>query len=84
MASEGAVNTCLRLVARGNAVLAELKRLGKHVPVEFQWSDKKSREARLLLDLQHLRSPNELDARLHADEVRLSQLGGTLMLIYSH
>ncbi len=71
MASEsGAINTYLRLVARGNAVLAELKRLGKYIPGEFQWTDRKSKDARVLVDLSHLQSPNDLDARLHTDPVR--------------
>ena len=72
------VNNCgqtiLRLVSRGNAIIAELLRLSEFIPVEFNPSPDTSKEERdrlelLLPDFSYFHKPDLCEARIDQNEI---------------
>lgn len=65
--------TILRLVSRGNAIIAELLRLSEFIPVEFNPSPDTSKEERdrlelLLPDFSYFHKPDLCEARIDQNE----------------
>eukprot|EP01028_Stygiella_incarcerata_P009464 TRINITY_DN449_c0_g1_i1.p1 TRINITY_DN449_c0_g1~~TRINITY_DN449_c0_g1_i1.p1 ORF type:complete len:1158 (-),score=300.28 TRINITY_DN449_c0_g1_i1:279-3752(-) len=58
-------HTLLRLVSRGSAIIAELLRLGKHIPSVFQMDEPKF--VPLLFDFQYLDSPDIVERKIEQD-----------------
>uniref|UniRef100_A0A7S3YNZ3 WASH complex subunit strumpellin n=1 Tax=Lotharella globosa TaxID=91324 RepID=A0A7S3YNZ3_9EUKA len=68
--SNVAGQTLLSIVARGSAIIAELRRLSDHIPKVFlrPANDAKSKYAPIILDFKYLKNPDEFEDRIEKDE----------------
>jgi len=68
--SNVAGQTLLSIVARGSAIIAELRRLSDHIPAVFlrPANDSKSKYARIILDFNYLKNADEYEEKIEKDE----------------
>eukprot|EP00471_Norrisiella_sphaerica_P000575 CAMPEP_0184482552 /NCGR_PEP_ID=MMETSP0113_2-20130426/4111_1 /TAXON_ID=91329 /ORGANISM="Norrisiella sphaerica, Strain BC52" /LENGTH=1139 /DNA_ID=CAMNT_0026862353 /DNA_START=88 /DNA_END=3507 /DNA_ORIENTATION=+ len=68
--SNVAGQTLLSIVARGSAIIAELRRLSDHIPSVFLRppNDTKSKYAPIILDFSYLKNPDEYEERIEKNE----------------
>mmetsp|Transcript_21478 Transcript_21478/g.35261 ORF Transcript_21478/g.35261 Transcript_21478/m.35261 type:complete len:1140 (+) Transcript_21478:113-3532(+) len=68
--SNVAGQTLLSIVARGSAIIAELRRLSDHIPSVFlrPANDTKSKYAPIILDFRYLKNPDEYEERIEKNE----------------
>lgn len=59
--------TVLRLVSRGNAIVAELLRLSNYIPAEFLGNDPKYKD--ILFDFKYLKYTDHYDNKISSSPV---------------
>jgi WASH complex subunit strumpellin len=67
--------TLLKLVSRGNAIIAELLRLSDFIPPEFKLDSKRNqlKYGEVLTDFSYFRGPEFYEAKIDAKPVRFKQ-----------
>ncbi len=66
----------LKLVARGNAIVAELKRLAHYIPREFLLQDRNDQRlyGDILADFAYFSTPDPYDNKRESDSVRTNAI----------
>lgn len=69
--AEVAGQTLLRLVSRGNAIIAELLRLSEHIPSVFRLEDKASQKkyGDILFDFRYVQNPDFYEGKIEESAV---------------